>query len=484
MTIKELEQRVEMPRTNIRFYEQEGLLTPARHPNGYRDYSEEDVETLEKIRLLRRLRLDLDTIRSIQAGETALPQALADQLEQLAADRSALTGAMEVCARLSQSGSDYPSLRARPWLEELDRAPASEQFLPPEDRLPPPPGHPWQRFFARSLDLSLYSLPISAIELLVFRIPFRRLGEFPFSLLNLYLELALMLLLEPLFLHFWGTTPGKAAFGITLRNAQGGKLPLYWARLRTWEVFSKGMGFGIPFYSLWRQDQCWRAVRSGDRADWEWGQNGRLDRLTIPGSLPHALSGGLCGALLFLLSFLLFRQSFLPPNRGGLTPEQFIENYNFYVDALGLQTFELDSSGRPVSSPYTIRDPAPQDGRWTFSQGEDGTITQATCSADYTDHYINFSLAPQYVGLLAYAGAQAESSCFNFSVKGWYDFLAAQEPDCDASFRQVHVSRRLSIPDFEFIWYVDHQGIISSAYSTPDGSDKPIHWTFSLTKTP
>lgn len=70
MTIKELEQRTGLPRTSIRFYEQEGLLTPERRENNYRDYSEEDVRTLEKIKLLRQLSLDLDDIRRLQAGSS------------------------------------------------------------------------------------------------------------------------------------------------------------------------------------------------------------------------------------------------------------------------------------------------------------------------------------------------------------------------------------------------------------------------------
>lgn len=65
MTIKELEETLGMTRANIRFCEQEGLLTPARTPNGHRDYSQADVETLEKIKLLRHLHLDLDTIRAL-----------------------------------------------------------------------------------------------------------------------------------------------------------------------------------------------------------------------------------------------------------------------------------------------------------------------------------------------------------------------------------------------------------------------------------
>lgn len=63
MTIKELEVRLGISRANIRFYEKEGLLRPARRANGYRDYSAEDAAALEKIALLRRLGMPVETIR-------------------------------------------------------------------------------------------------------------------------------------------------------------------------------------------------------------------------------------------------------------------------------------------------------------------------------------------------------------------------------------------------------------------------------------
>ena len=46
LNIKEAEARSGLERTNIRFYEQEGLLAPERAANGYRSYSEEDVLAL------------------------------------------------------------------------------------------------------------------------------------------------------------------------------------------------------------------------------------------------------------------------------------------------------------------------------------------------------------------------------------------------------------------------------------------------------
>ena len=59
MKIKEVEELSGMTRANIRFYEKEGLLSPQRKSNGYRDYTEEDVETLKRIRLLRSIHISL-----------------------------------------------------------------------------------------------------------------------------------------------------------------------------------------------------------------------------------------------------------------------------------------------------------------------------------------------------------------------------------------------------------------------------------------
>ena len=71
MTSKEMEARSGVPRANIRYYEVEGLLHPERLKNGYRSYSEEDLRTLEKIKLLRRLGVSVEEVRElVRGGET------------------------------------------------------------------------------------------------------------------------------------------------------------------------------------------------------------------------------------------------------------------------------------------------------------------------------------------------------------------------------------------------------------------------------
>ena len=82
MTIKEIENLSGMTRANIRFYETEGLLRPARNSNGYRNYSEEDLNTLQKIRLLRTLHLSLEDIRSVSLGQNTLTEVPSSQEER------------------------------------------------------------------------------------------------------------------------------------------------------------------------------------------------------------------------------------------------------------------------------------------------------------------------------------------------------------------------------------------------------------------
>lgn len=51
MKIKDVEKQVGISKANIRFYEEEGLIHPARNQeNNYREYSKADVEQLQEIK--------------------------------------------------------------------------------------------------------------------------------------------------------------------------------------------------------------------------------------------------------------------------------------------------------------------------------------------------------------------------------------------------------------------------------------------------
>ena len=123
MKIKELEQASGIPRASIRFYEKEGLLEPERMENGYREYSDGDLEALRKIVLLRALQVPLKDIRALQLGEDALDRVLERQLSALGAQRNELDKSLRVCRALRDAHVDYRDLPAQKYLDSFDREP-------------------------------------------------------------------------------------------------------------------------------------------------------------------------------------------------------------------------------------------------------------------------------------------------------------------------------------------------------------------------
>ena len=90
MKIKDMERQVGVTKANIRFYEKEGLLSPARGENNYREYTEEDREVLEKIKYLRMLGVAVSDIRQFQQGKRSLAQLLKEREYQLKEEEAAL----------------------------------------------------------------------------------------------------------------------------------------------------------------------------------------------------------------------------------------------------------------------------------------------------------------------------------------------------------------------------------------------------------
>ncbi|NCB63631.1 MAG: MerR family transcriptional regulator [Clostridia bacterium] len=220
MTIKELEEALGMTRANIRFYEREGLLEPARQENGYRDYSEEDLETLRKIKLLRQLQFDLSEIRALQKGEKDLAAALGERETEFTRGMADLEAARTLCLRMEAEGAGYGDMDAAKYLDELERLSREGTRFPTlqADSLPTV-NRPWVRFFARGIDYTLCMFILMALLLGVLRTPLP--GGVFFSLAISYLAWLLMMCLETLLLATWGYTPGKWLFGLKVRDADG-----------------------------------------------------------------------------------------------------------------------------------------------------------------------------------------------------------------------------------------------------------------------
>ena len=121
MTIKDVEERTGLSRSNIRFYEKEKLIEPSRNEsNGYRDYSENDVENIKKIAYLRTLGISIEDIRSIISEKVTLQEMLEKQKEVLKNQITDLNKAKLMCEKmLDEESISYEKLQVEQYVIDL-----------------------------------------------------------------------------------------------------------------------------------------------------------------------------------------------------------------------------------------------------------------------------------------------------------------------------------------------------------------------------
>lgn len=84
MQIKDVEKLTGMPRANIRYYEKQGLLErTTRNEYNYRDYTEEDVYQLQRIKILRMLEVPMDTIKEMKHDIPKMEETILELLSDL-----------------------------------------------------------------------------------------------------------------------------------------------------------------------------------------------------------------------------------------------------------------------------------------------------------------------------------------------------------------------------------------------------------------
>lgn len=120
MKINEVEAQVGITKKNIRFYEEQGLLSPRRNSeNGYRDYSEHEVGVLRQIKLMRKLGVPLEEIRNMQAGGT-VADGMRRHLVTLERERHSLEQSIQLCQSLKDREERLDALDANLLLGEME----------------------------------------------------------------------------------------------------------------------------------------------------------------------------------------------------------------------------------------------------------------------------------------------------------------------------------------------------------------------------
>ena len=215
MTIKEIENLSGMTRANIRFYETEGLLRPARNSNGYRNYSEEDLNTLRKIRLFPHA--------SPQSGGYPFRKPRPEHAHRGSfraypssqEERGGSRTLPSICSQICADGTDYRTLDAEHYLSLMD-SPSDAPELK-EDTLMKVTS-PWKRFFARSIDFSILNLITDCFLAMVLHINVRSFSA-GILIYDWIAPMLLLLLLEPVLLTLTGQQRrAKLLFGLRVNS--------------------------------------------------------------------------------------------------------------------------------------------------------------------------------------------------------------------------------------------------------------------------
>ena len=111
MTIKDVENKVGITKANIRYYENEGLISPKRNDtNNYREYSQQDIEQLERIKVLRVLGVPISDIRDLKDGKLNLDAVMENRLKLLHEEEQNLEAVRRVCENLRQCHLPFDSV--------------------------------------------------------------------------------------------------------------------------------------------------------------------------------------------------------------------------------------------------------------------------------------------------------------------------------------------------------------------------------------
>lgn len=399
MTIKEIEERSGLQRASIRFYERNGLITPERMSNKYREYSNSDLEELFRIKLFRSLGVSIEEIKEMQSGETSVDIILKRQIEKIQQAQGDMIYAGKMCSIINASNTEYSKLDGEKYIKYTLPDEAESKSLSVYEEVPTEKPVFWRRIFARYTDMSLYlsawilvlkfflkvniyALPkfgrISLGDNISFTLPGWLIYD---DLMWFILTISVMLIIEPFMLCFFGATLGKWIFGLRVTDRSGGKPSYRESLVRSISLLWYGYGFGIsPVITLVMAIKSLKSLKN-DEAEWDlnlWLNETRADTKLQNGVILTAV-----WAVVIALQIIPDSYNTVPPNRGEITIEQFAENFN-YISAKYYGEYFAENSSECIN-PY---------GEWNASRNF--PITKAHFSGKNYYYGFSYGIRPHF----------------------------------------------------------------------------------------
>lgn len=121
MLINEVEHIVGLSKKSIRYYEENGLLTPKRNQeNDYRVYTEKDIQKLKVIKFLRELNVPIRELKQLETGELTLQECMADRIKKIENEEENYQKIKAMCASISTSNDTYETIEIEEYFKTMN----------------------------------------------------------------------------------------------------------------------------------------------------------------------------------------------------------------------------------------------------------------------------------------------------------------------------------------------------------------------------
>jgi uncharacterized RDD family membrane protein YckC len=165
--------------------------------------------------------------------------------------------------RLDQQQPEAPARFIPSRLVELDGDKEAADSL--SDTL-----HPWRRFFARQIDLWFFVAAFFLILGVVANGSSPSLDKlFENNAIAGILSVLLLIPIEAFLLGMFGTTLGKALYGISVHQQSGEPLKLGQSVWRSFAVAFRGMAIGVPLLNLFTLYSAYKSLLKDGATSWD-----------------------------------------------------------------------------------------------------------------------------------------------------------------------------------------------------------------------
>lgn len=121
MFINEVEHIVGLSKKSIRYYEENGLLSPKRNKdNDYRIYTEEDIAKLKIIKFLRELNVPIRDLKLLSTGELTLEECMKDRIHKIEEQEKTYAKVKNMCTEISKSKNTFQNIDITKYFEKIN----------------------------------------------------------------------------------------------------------------------------------------------------------------------------------------------------------------------------------------------------------------------------------------------------------------------------------------------------------------------------